>query len=216
VPVTIIEPVERQRLWRYMSLEKLLSLLQRGLHFAQLKTFKDPQEGTAPKVLIWKGKGDQPMVPMHVHDDPTQLYVCCWHRSADESAAMWSIYSGTGGVAVTTTLDRLAVALKDSPQNVEIAEVHYITPPPSGVLAAGSPWTVKRPSFSHEKEVRAVFRDPECGRSGIYIPVNVAGLIERIYVSPESESWIEEVVENVVAKYGLSAPVRRSDLYTLL
>src|SRR5208282_4088602 len=91
----------------------------------------------------------------HIRD---HLYVNCWHCNPDESAAMWAVYSKTSGVAITTTLARLQAALADAPQEIEIAAVHYV--PISPGFAAGSPWTIKRPSFAHEREARAVFRDP--------------------------------------------------------
>jgi hypothetical protein len=119
-------------------------------------------------------------------------------------------------VAVTTTLDRLQFALRDASQSIEIATVHYRALNPN-FFAAGSPWTIKRPSFAHEREVRAVFRDPGCGQAGIGVPVDVAALMEKIYVTPEPKSeWVESVVDDVVKKYGLTTPVKRSDLYTLL
>jgi len=215
--IRIHQPIENRTLWRYMSLEKLLWLLQRNsLYFTQLKQFKDPYEGTAPVALQWAGKVDQdpvftPIKDEHVRD---HIYVNCWHSNNDESAAMWSVYSKTSGVAITTTLARLQAALTDAPQEIEIAAVQYEAIAPG--FAAGSPWTIKRPSFAHEREVRAVFRDPGCGQVGIGIPVDVAALIEKILVSPEPEfdPWVE-VVADVVAKYGLTVTVKQSDLYIL-
>jgi hypothetical protein len=217
MPVRIRPPIEHQTLWRYMSLEKLLSLLQRKcLYFTQMKQFRDPYEGAAPTGFQWQWTFEQsPVFVKSIKDEQIHdhLYVNCWHCNPGESAAMWAVYSRTSGVAVKTTLDRLQVALADATQDIEIAAVQYeaIT---SG-FAAGSPWTIKRPSFAHEKEVRAVFRDPECGEAGIGIAVEVEALIERVHVSPESELWVEAVVIDVVAKYGLTATVKRSDLYTL-
>lgn|ERR1017187_1394830 len=218
MPATITEPIERQTLWRYMNLEKLLWLLQRKcLYFPQLKQFKDPYEGIASIALQWACTVEddpifQPIKDEQIHE---QLYVNCWHSNADESAAMWAVYSTTSGVAVTTTLDRLQFALRGAPQSIEIAAIHYEAITPG--FAAGSPWTIKRPSFAHEREVRAVFRDPKCGQAGIGVPVDVAALIEKIHVSPEPGSeWVESVVADVVKTYGFTTTVKRSDLYTLL
>src|SRR5208283_480792 len=209
MPIRIHEPIEDRTLWRYMDLEKLLSLLQRNcLYFAQLKRFKDPYEGTAPMALRGAGTVDQGLVFDPVRDEQIHdhLYVSCWHSNPDESAAMWAAYSRTSGVAITTTLARFQAALTDAPQEIEIAAVHYRAITPG--FAAGSPWTIKRPSFAHEREVRAVFRDPGGCQEGIGIPVDVAALIEKIHVSPESEPWVERVVADVVAKYGLTTTVK--------
>lgn len=207
MPVKITEPIERETLWRYMSLEKLLWLLQRNcLYFSQLKQFPDPYEGAASLALQWAPckVGDdpvfQPIKEEHILD---YRYVNCWHSNPDESAAMWSVYSRTSGVAVTTTLERLEVALRDASQNIGIAAVHYRAITPG--LAAGSPWTIKRPSFAHEREVRAGFRDPECGKPGVGIPVDVAALMEKIYVSPEPK-----VRRSATPSCSSSAKVRRT------
>jgi hypothetical protein len=152
-----------------MSLEKLLWLLQRNcLYFSQLKQFQDPYEGAAAIALQWACTGDDDLVFIQSIKDEHILdhrYVNCWHNNPDQSAAMWSVYSRTSGVAVTTTLERLQVALKDASQDIEIAEVDYRAITPG--FATGSPWTVKRSSFAHEREVRAGFRDAECGEGGV-------------------------------------------------
>jgi hypothetical protein len=204
MPATIIAPIEEQALRRYMNLEKLLSLLQRkSLHFTQLKRFEDQDEGTVPKALVWTGVGDQPLVPKHICDDPADFFVSCWNNNPQESAVMWSTHAGISGVAVTTTLERLRVALSGAPQNIEIAPLLYV--PAQLCCAAASPWTVKRLTFAHENEVRAVFRCPGCCQDGIDVPVaDVDALIERVHVSPESEPWIEDVVRDVAEKYGLT------------
>ena len=77
------------------------------------------------------------------------------------------------------------------------------------------PWLIKRPSFRHEQEVRATIRDADCKKPGLKIFVDTEALIEKIHVSPESEPWIEDVVKDLVARYGFSKSVQRSSLYTL-
>ena len=224
-------------LWRYTSLEKLLALLQTSkLHFSQLRSFQDPYEGSAPvawqgtvidvthlpasatksselpgweEVRLFPGDGE------YLKDERLrcELYVSCWHSGQEQSAAMWSVYSRKNGIAIKTSSDLLVHALRGCQANVELAAVQYLEITPG--LVCGSPWTLKRPSFQHEKEVRACIRDPDCKGPGLLVPVNVAALIAEVYVSPESEPWTEDVVRDVVAKYGLQKPVQRSDLYTL-
>jgi hypothetical protein len=214
--VIIHQPIENCTLWRYMPLEGLLWLLQQNcLWFTQLERFRDPYEGTANKALSWEGTVDGDLVFKPEKDTTHDLYVNCWHSNNDESAAMWDVYSKTSGVAITTTLARLQAALTDAPQKIDIAAIHYQAITPN--LAAGLPWAIKRPSFAHEREVRAVFRDPECGQAGIGVPVNVAALIVKIHVSPEPGSeWVESVVADVVKTYDFTTMVKRSNLYTLL
>jgi hypothetical protein len=126
---------------------------------------------------------------------------------------MWSLYSIQNGVAVKTTAAKLEVALRDAPHDIEISTVQYELI--SAGFMAGSPWKIKRPSFAHERELRAAFREPECGVPGIGVPIDVDALIEEVYVSPESDLWIEAVIRDIVSKYGCTKAVKRSDLYTL-
>ncbi|PWU08023.1 MAG: hypothetical protein C5B51_08605 [Terriglobia bacterium] len=112
------------------------ALLQsRSLYFPQLKSFRDPYEGMVP--TAWQSAiADMSQIPdlgenvdspeskavvlsiasgQHLRDETIrdELYVSCWHSNPHESAAMWSLYSRTSGVAIRTTSDRLADAFRD-------------------------------------------------------------------------------------------------------
>jgi hypothetical protein len=112
-----------------------------------------------------------------------------------------------------------------------IGRVNYINydtfPIPAGNLFY--PLLHKRLSFEHEKELRAVLTwrcaafderigsltwlgpiqqldeifyktsQPPCFPVGI----DIAGLIERIYVAPQSPSWIGDLIRRIPARYGL-------------
>jgi hypothetical protein len=228
------ESLKGLTLWRYMDLEKLLALLQdRALFFPQLKSFRDPYEGIAP--IEWRGavtdlnqipdlltnSGDWQKIPLSFDDGefvrdenlPAELYVSCWHINPGESAAMWTLYSNDKGLAVKTTSDQLAEALHFGQARVELAAVEYIEIVPG--LMSGSPWRIKRPSFQHERELRAVIRDGDCKMAGLRVPVDLETLIEEIYISPDSEPWIADVVKKVLLTYGLHKNVQRSDLWRL-
>jgi hypothetical protein len=236
MPIVFPESLKDLTLWRYMGLEKLLSLLQsRSLYFAQLKSFRDPYEGMVP--IAWQGAiTDVSQIPdfsasngspewqqimlsipdgQHLKDEKlrTELYVSCWHSNPHESAAMWSLYSKTSGLAIRTTSNRLADALRDCQPRVELAAVQYSDIVPG--LLSGNPWSIKRPSFQHEVEIRAVIRDPHGSEEGLLVPVDLEVLIEEVYISPEAESWVASVVKDVIAKYGLGRSVHRSGLWTL-
>jgi hypothetical protein len=235
MPVNISESIKCLTLWRYMSLEKLLDILRTGtLHFSPLKSFRDSYEGTVP--IAWQGAvSDLSQLPDLVGDSSKssgwhpisivpgdgvfltdqkihEVYVSCWHANPGESAAMWSLYAQDGGVAIKTTTEYFSDALRDCQVEVELAAVQYLEFVPG--LMSGNPWAVKRPSFEHENEVRAAVREPDGNGEGLSIAVDVKTLIEEILVSPDSPKWIECVVRDVVAKYGLSKPVRQSSLYT--
>ena len=98
MPITILSKIEDLRLWRYISLAKLLSLMQENcLYFTKLGRFRDPYEGMAPIAVGWAAKVDEVPVFQSARDDQIkdQLYVNCWHGNPDESAAMSAEYFRT-------------------------------------------------------------------------------------------------------------------------
>ena len=43
--------------------------------------------------------------------------------------------------------------------------------------------------------------------------VELDSLIEAVFIAPEGEVWLKEVVEGVMKAYNVSNPVHKSDLY---
>ena len=93
------------------------------------------------------------------------------------------------------------------------------------------PSLYKRPSFSHEREVRAIIRsaahyllgdDPalrivDSGTFsfmgyGEYSRVNLSVLVHEVVISPYADDWFQELVESVIRRYDLAIPVRMSSL----
>ena len=84
-----------------------------------------------------------------------------------------------------------------------------------------TPYFYKRISFKYETEFRAVIqRDREkrikadklSFNNGIYVPVDIDKLIERVYISPTCPNWQKDVTQSLLDKYGLNRRVRRSKL----
>lgn len=234
MPIAFPDSLKGLTLWRYMGIEKLLDLLQtRSLYFPQLTCFRDPYEGWVPTawegdvmdvsqlphLLTSDGRPDWqevrffPSGGQYLRDVPAELYVSCWHNNPHESAAMWSLYSSTNGLVIKTTSDRLADAFNNCEPQIELVAVEYVEIVPG--LLSGRPWSLKRPSFQHENEIRAVIRDPGCKQPGLRVPVDLEVLIQEVYLSPESDSWILPVVKGVTANYGLHKNVKRSELWEL-
>ena len=80
---------------------------------------------------------------------------------------------------------------------------------------------IKRDSFAHEHEVRAVLTAWPGSQlpagfhwkeAGAQLDVRIGELIEAVFVSPDSPKWFFEVVQELSSKYGLLAPVRQSSL----
>src|SRR5438477_11111373 len=82
---------------------------------------------------------------------------------------------------------------------------------------ANTPFTYKRLSYAHEREVRAMmlhFEIPDLvpPDTGMNVECDLSALIQGVYVSPESPSWFADVVRSVMTKYGLDMELTHSDL----
>lgn len=231
-------PDVNTKIWRYMDFTKFVSLLDKeSLFFIRSDCLNDPFEGTYPLKNI-----QDPQLRSVDSKDITEnrkkmrkyTLVNCWHMNENESAAMWNIYTkNLNGIAIRSTFDRLRTSFSKSSDDtsessdytVYIGTVKYIDflkerLPELNMLY---PYVHKRDSFKHEHELRAVIMDwkrefqPEIREStlekGEYIKVDIHRLIERIFVSPNSERWYIDLVESLLdKKYGLSIKVETSCL----
>jgi hypothetical protein len=111
---------------------------------------------------------------------------------------------------------------------IYVGEVTYIDYE-SGIFRdnnTGLPFLHKRRSFEHERELRAIAQtipgkfgvsvlteEVSCfDRGGDFVPIDLAALVESLYVAPTAPLWFVELVQSVVDQYGFSFPVRRSAL----
>ena len=138
-------------------------------------------------------------------------FVSCWHANERESEAMWKLYISAKkqGVAIQTTMERLCYSIGKT--GFEVGCVNYISYAiPLGI--DNIPIWYKRTAFQHEKEVRAIFRDPGNNAAGLMISMDLNILIEKVYISPSAAGWFANLVESVLKKYGLDKKVEHSKL----
>ncbi len=218
------------KLWRFMSLPKLLSMLDsRSVYFARADLLGDPFEGTVTRMTRVIREISSPdfaaVMSQATIEIRNRIFVSCWHENNYESAAFWGRYCDEReGVCVQTTFQRLWDNLKE--EDIHIGRVKYIDYdkdyiPDGNVFHA---ILHKRRSFEHEREIRAVmsrlptnFGTPECLQSpeyedGFHISVDPQNLIEAIYVAPRAQEWFIEVVENACQLRNLNVPVIQSEL----
>jgi hypothetical protein len=243
-------------LWRYMDFTKFVSMLEgRSLFFARTDLMGDPFEGSLTRAEAearreFEERLRQAGEPMVLHGtvgpkvraEIRNGIVSCWHMNEVESMAMWRLYlTGSEGVAVRSTFDRFVSSFppfdgQDKGLNddgterelrVRVGTVHYVDY--DGVTPDDVPRILlKRRSFEHEREIRAVAMDRSWGNSprfgpddepltrfangGDHVPVDLAKLISDVYVVPEAQGWFAELVKSVVRRYGFDFPVHQSDL----
>jgi hypothetical protein len=221
------------RIWRYLDTTKFLDLLQnKTLHFTQLTQMNDPYEGALTTLNVHIAKEDlkRHLIEEQAINEITAIpgvtrkcmFVNCWHINEYESAAMWHQYSGSGGIAIQTTLGSLKKAMNGT-VDVHIGLIKYIDYEKDVFPLTNLFYSVfhKRKSFEHEQEIRAVvsnFRAMVAGEEasipkGLKISVDIDQLIESIYISPASPRWLRDLIDDLVhKKFNLKKKVIQSTL----
>jgi hypothetical protein len=221
------------KVWRYMNLAKLVSLLSgRELHFTRLDRFSDPYEGTFPKKTIedmerwFKKENKSPYfggMKAHFAKMRGTYFVSCWYASNHESEAMWRLYRGSsGGVAIQTTYAKLLEAIR-SDYTTYAGMVTYIDYE-THLLPWGNgfyPTMHKRIAFEHEREVRIVKWWSADSISGKHEPPehltlawDSTDLCEHVFVDPNAPKYYYDSVQAVVGAFApeLTSAIRWSRL----
>lgn len=174
------------KIWRYQTLAKFLSMLDKGaLFFSRASKFDDPFENSltrpmlnAAEHLIEARRGNFANFPYsnasddeirkvyqdqidYTRRDAEKVFVSCWHLNDYESAAMWSIYSKSGeSIAIQSNFTLLK---KELPLDFFVGEVQYIDYARDTFSFTNTfdPIMHKRKSFTFEQEVRAVVHEFE-------------------------------------------------------
>jgi hypothetical protein len=253
--IPIETPDNNQNIWRYMDFSKYVDLLTTSeLHFARADKFEDPYDCSAMQFLVDAYK-QLPPAPPEGKEWTRKVntfgrlfvYLNCLHISDDPSAALWRLYSENKyeTIAIQTICSKLKSEtetkwprdgisiskVKYDPENAGETDEHF----PGCRILSASGWEdiiYKRPSFAHEKELRAFIyqrgdkvmelplrneahleklmkKRPEY----IRIKITPSDLIEKVYVSPLATDWFVELVMNVSGE--LKDRVLKSDLYKL-
>ena len=193
-------------IWRYMEFHKFISLLHfQTLHFTRADRFEDAFEKKNVMDAFLQGPGAKTLQKAGKTGSPG-IYISCWTHQEKESYAMWQIYARDHGVAVQTRVAKLQNALADP--RVKVFKVRYLDLDGARAGRQGKEkllaYTCKPKAYEYEQEVRALVADPG-EDSSINIKVQVAELIESIYISPFSGPWFVDLVEDLVSnRYGLS------------
>jgi len=254
VEIPIEHPDNNQVIWRYMDFSKYVGLLTtRELHFTRADKLEDPYDCSAMQFLINAYK-QLPPAPPEGKEWTRKVntfgrlfvYLNCWHMNDGQSAALWELYSENKyeTIAIQTTFGKFESEIKNKwPRDgIFITKVKY-DPENVGEQDENSNYRIlsalglediiyKRPSFEHEKELRAfIYLSFDKSREiplkneshfeklmkerkpYIRIPITPSDLIEMVYVSPLAKDSFVELVKNVSGE--LKDRVLKSDLYEL-
>lgn len=238
-------PFDQDVLWRYMDFTKFVSMLDsRALYFTRADKYEDLFEGRYPKksMQIYERECRRVHAAANMPAEISEVVIKgmasifdgmrgtvginCWHKNKHESAAMWKLYlKSCEGVAVKTTFSKFSKSFINAGCPVLIGNVKYIDFDDAQVDFGNSlsPFLLKRVSFEHEKEVRAIIWKHELLQGGSELERNgfshgtsvgcdMSILIEEVYVAPTSPDWFKALVVSVVRNYGLEVDVRQSRL----
>ncbi len=238
-----------------MDFSKYIDLLTTSeLHFTRADKLEDPYDCSPMQFLVDAYKKLPPAPPegkewaRKVNTfGRLFVYLSCWHMNDGQSAALWKIYSENKyeTIAIQTTFGKFESELKNKwPRDgIFITKVKYnpenagetLDEMPGGKLFTPLGWEdiiYKRPSFAHEKELRAFIYQrvdklkevPLRNETHfeklmrerpkyIRIKITLSDLIEKVYVSPLAKDLFVELVKNVSGE--LKNRVLKSDLYEL-
>ena len=226
------EPAANDHIWRYMDFSRFVSLLDsRSLFFGSAARMRDPWEGA-----FGSGSTVDPNYVKHLEDLRTRemMYMTCWSVGEVESAALWDLYQPDGkGVAIKSTWGRLTSAIDQRPYVVG-GTVKYVDHSTTDIDPTNifKTYAYKRQQFEYEHEARLLYwtgsanntrplkagvdvpmADEELFKPGVAISVNLNELVESVYVAPNADAWVSDLVRSIVAKYGYDFEVFESELY---
>lgn len=219
--------------WRYLDTAKFVDFLHnRSLFFCRGDQFEDKFEGSFTQSIRHAieqsySVNNIPFTYEQFRDRMRErVFVNCWHRSRDDSIAMWNLYGQSPcAVAITTTLARLKRSIEEQQYNYPffIERVEYVKhwrDPKLNINPYSRVFAYKVKAYEYEKEVRVILDrsinefDANVPETGMSVSVDPATLLRSIVIAPEAPAWFESLVRQLVTQYGLTAPVHRSKLVT--
>ena len=172
-------PNHEDTLWRYMSFEQFVNMLNdKSLFYTRAHKFEDPFEGFIPqwmkdayKLSIEKyAPKDHVEGIIKINEIRHKYVMCnCWHQNKDESMAMWEKYRmRNSGIAIKTTMGNLKNSVSDA-IDFFIGKIEYLSRKTYeeryvrkySESTADEKWLYlpyfhKRTSFEYEHEVRLI------------------------------------------------------------
>jgi len=206
------------KIWRYMDLAKFIDLIEKkSLYFSTLNELKDFFEGKYPS-SIWNLRSEKEFkikLEEIERKTKTMMTVNCWNLSEDESLGLWSVYVNGRGIAVESTIGNLINSLHDTSEDIEMGLVRYIDYKIDMIDKKNIYDLVsyKRRLFEFEHEIRLFFQKEKINKNqikkkGTYIRVDLKKLITRIILSPSSQAWYKEVIEDILREHRLTKLIK--------
>ena len=200
--------------WLPRSHIKAMEQINRGI-LDQMKTTQDsflaqhPTRDRAPFDSLRDETERKLNLQKLLREANSKFGVNCWHINEHESEAMWQLYTAAGqGIAIESTKARLEDALRG--EGIIVDQVRYMDFDSDEIERGQRHYGLflKRKSFAHEQELRAMIKLPTPG-TGIAVPCDLSGLIAQIHIFPKAPPYYAEAVRYALgqARPELKTPV---------
>jgi hypothetical protein len=224
---------DRDVVWRYLDTAKFMDFLEnKSLYFCRGDQFEDKFEGSFTKSLQHAIEKSYQMNSIASTYEKfrdqlrKRVFVNCWHRSPDDSMAMWNLYGRSScSIAITSTIGALRRSIESQslPYYFLAERVTYVKhwrDPIININPYSRVFSYKVKAYEYEKEMRILLDrsindfDAEIVETGMSIEVEIDVLLRSIVLSPEAPAWFEALIRSLRERYDLKAPVHRSKLAT--
>lgn len=207
-------------IWRYMSLEKFLSLIENEeLYFCRVDLFEDKHEATLP-IIDKKNFYYSEENKNYWENERKRHFVNCWIESPHELSLMWTAYA-KNGVAIKSSVGNLKSSFNDSFENIYLSRVKYIDYDNESSQSTYAPLNVlklvftKRSLFKQENEIRLLHSDYENKDrdiKGKSIKVDINVLIDEIVTSPNTDDNFLNLIKTYLNSKGINKKITSSIL----
>jgi hypothetical protein len=143
--------------------------------------------------------------------------VSCWNHFKSESFPLWKIYLNNSkyGVAIVSTVEKVMESITDQEQKKYINPFAVTYVPPDydyDGINADIAISRKKNFYQYEDEIRfALNYGGYSHDQGEAVGIEPSRLIEQIITSPYMPVWVEDMIKDVMGKYGLaSVPIKPS------
>lgn len=211
----------RQLLWRYMTLERLVDLLEtQELFFTHAPKFDDGLEGLLTKrtrehLFNWfisQGSSFE-IAKKEIEEyeaNHEAFYANCWHMNDFESYLMWKAYADRG-YAIRTTFERIQSSFELFKGSITGGGVSYVDFE-KDVTPLGNVFNhvvTKDLPYRDEREFRLFFWCHDLknqmikpSSDGIRVAIDVRLLVERVFVNP-AETEVPDELFKLLERNGI-------------
>lgn len=221
-----------QKLWRYMSYERLVQIINdEKIYFAHINKMDDQWEGRLTsktkdalfKSELLKYNGDVQAANGAVEqyeNFKNDFFINCWHMNDYESYLMWKAY-GSKQCAIQTNFERLVESFQDLDIEIHGCVIKYIDYQRERFPIGNTFHQIayKDLPYKSENEFRLLSWRPEYQNLelqprpiGVIIDVDIKMLIKNIYINPNVIVDTSEL-ESLISKKNLSCEILNTSIW---